>query len=363
MTHTPLAYRVLGSRLIGTLSFPHPVDRYLELVNPRWSTHETRATVTAVRRQTDDTVTLTLRPNAHWQGFSAGQFVAVTVEVDGVRRTRCFSPANGACERELELTVKAQADGVVTRYLRAAARPGMVVGLSAAQGEFRLADTPAEHTLLISGGSGITPVLSMLRTMLARGHSGRIDFLHYARRAGDLLYASELDALENAHANLRVLRVFTESDQPAAATGLFSEAQLTALVPDFSGAETYLCGPPGLMARVEKLWRRYGVEHRLRSERFTPPTTATTDDDATGELRFARSERLADNDGRSILEQAESAGLNPQHGCRMGICSTCSCRKAAGTVRNALTGELSSESDEDIRTCISVPVGTVTLDL
>lgn len=361
--HTPLAYRLLGSRLVGALSFPHDVDRFLEVVNPRWSVREARATITAVRHQTADTVTLSLRPNAHWQGFVPGQFVALTVEVDGVRRTRCFSPANAADQRHIELTIKAQADGLVTRYLCEHARAGTVVGLGSAQGEFRLSGSPAAHTLLISGGSGITPVMAMLRTLIARGHDGRIDFLHYARRADELLYAEELARIERRHGNVRVLRVYTGSDQSGAASGRFTESQLASLVPDFAGADSYLCGPPGLMASVEAVWRAHGAVSRLSSERFVPATTSTADERAGGELRFARSERLADNDGRSILEQAEAAGLNPAHGCRMGICSTCVCRKTAGTVRNTLTGALSGEADEDIRICVSAPVGTVTVDL
>ena len=80
-------------------------------------------------------------------------------------------------------------------------------------------------------------------------------------------------------------------------------------------------------------------------------------------MSFARAGELVPNSGRSLLEQAEQAGLSPQFGCRMGICHTCTCRKTAGSVRNLVTGEVSSADDEDIQICVSVPVGDVELDL
>jgi ferredoxin len=80
-------------------------------------------------------------------------------------------------------------------------------------------------------------------------------------------------------------------------------------------------------------------------------------------VSFARARELVPNSGRSLLEQAEQAGLSPQFGCRMGICHTCTCRKTAGSVRNLVSGEVSSAQEEDIQICVSVPVGDVELDL
>ncbi len=88
-----LGRRLLGSGLLEALAAPHGVDRYLELIRPAWSLREARAVVSEVRRQTADSVTLTLRPNENWTGFRTGQFVRLTVEIDGVRQTRCYSPA------------------------------------------------------------------------------------------------------------------------------------------------------------------------------------------------------------------------------------------------------------------------------
>src|SRR6201995_418292 len=150
-------------RLLEALATPHGVDRYLELVSPMLTVRELRAEVTEVRRPTADTVTLTLRPTRQWRGFRAGQFVQLTIDIDGVRRTRCYSPSCSQyrADGRIELTVKAHPDGLVSNHLVATARPGLVVGLSQADGTFCLPDERPDRIVLISGGSGITPVLAM----------------------------------------------------------------------------------------------------------------------------------------------------------------------------------------------------------
>ena len=101
----------------------------------------------------------------------------------------------------------------------------------------------------------------------------------------------------------------------------------------------------------------------MLAESFTPPTLTVSGEAATGTLRFLRSDAEAPIAAGTLLEQAEAAGLTPEFGCRMGICHTCTCRKAAGTVRNLLTGELSDEEDEDIQLCISLPESDVALEI
>ncbi len=135
-----LGRRVLRSSLLEALAYPHGVDRYVELVRPLLLARDVRAEVTAVRYQTAKSVTLTLRPNENWRGFRAGQFVGVSVEVDGVCLTRPYSPAGSeqSSDGALELTVSTHPEGRVSRHLREHARPGMIVGLTQAQGDFVL---------------------------------------------------------------------------------------------------------------------------------------------------------------------------------------------------------------------------------
>jgi len=134
-------------------------------------------------------------------------------------------------------------------------------------------------------------------------------------------------------------------------------------VPDYTEATAFLCGPPAMMKAVEQVWAEDGQTERLHLERFTAAPLVIDSAHAEGEVRFVRSERLAVNNGATLLDQAEAAGLRPEHGCRMGICKACTCRKASGVVRDVRTGELSAAGEQEIQICVSVPVGTVTLDI
>ncbi|HKJ35709.1 MAG TPA: ferredoxin reductase [Solirubrobacterales bacterium] len=370
---TKAAGRLLRSRLLEALTFPHGTERYVELVEPLAARDEVRAEVTEVRRQTPKSVTLTLAPNENWRGGRAGQFVGLTVEIDGRRETRPYSLAGSQHSPGgvLELTVSTHPEGLVSRWLRDHARPGLIVGLEPAAGEFTLPATRAERpesVLLISGGSGITPPMSILRTLLDEGFGGDIGFLNYARSPELALYGPELEALAAAHPNLRVARGYTEAsdvDAPGAGSGIsgrFRREHLAAVTPDHAAAATYVCGPPALIDAVRSSWAADRLPEP-KVESFAPPQIDLDPAAAEGTVSFAASGTEAANSGLPILEQAEDAGLSPAHGCRMGICNTCSCRKASGTVRNVLSGETSSGEGEQIRICVSVPVGDVELEL
>jgi stearoyl-CoA 9-desaturase NADPH oxidoreductase len=354
---------LLRSSLLEALAYPHGVDRYLELVRPLLVKHQVRAQITAVRHQTPKSVTLTLRPNENWRGLRAGQFVGLSVEIDGVRETRPYSPAGSqhAAGGTLELTVSTHPEGKVSRYLREHARPGMIVGLTQAQGEFTLPQSRPEQILLISGGSGITPVMAMLRTLCEEGFAGEIGFLNYARSRELALYSAELDQLAESHKGLTVARGFTRGNELPLG-GRFCREHLQAVRADHATAASFVCGPPTLIDAVRAVWAQDDLAEPL-VESFTPPAVSFDLDGAEGLVSFTASARVLANSGLPLLEQAEDAGLAPEHGCRMGICNTCSCRKSAGVVRNVITGELSSARDEQVRICVSVPVGDVALDL
>jgi ferredoxin-NADP reductase len=348
---------------LDLLAGPPGVDGFLEQVRPTWSRNDPRAEVTAVRHETPDSVTLTLRANRAWEGFRAGQYLQVAVEIDGVRRTRCYSPASVAGSgRELEITVKAHPEGLVSNFLIASARPGLVLSLEQAQGDFHLPDERPARVLLISAGSGITPVMSMLRTLCAERNGGQVTFLHFAPDPERAIYRAELETIAATHPDVRLVRSYTRAPGAGEADGHFSDDVL-ALCGDHSLAETFACGPPALLDAVRERWAADGLEARLHVESFVPPTLLPPSGAAGGSIHFAGSDLRLENSGASLLDQAEGAGLTPATGCRMGICHTCTCRKAAGTVRNLSTGAVSSTPDEDIQICVSAPIGDVVVDL
>lgn len=348
----------IAGPLVEVLTHPHGPDRYLEMINPAWSTREVRAEITDVRRGAPGTVTVLARPNRAWRGFRAGQHVQLTADMNGIKRSRCYSVVSSEHDPSgrLEFTVHAETEGVVSNFLQHL-RPGAIVGLSQAQGPFTLPDERPAQVLLISGGSGITPVLSMLRTLCDEGRAGSVTFLHYARTRDAVAYADELDAL--AASGVRVLRSYTRGDGGELA-GRFAPAHLDGIPAD---TPTWVCGPASLVESVREHW---GRPAELRTEHFTAPTPVASVSSIappTGEVVFAASDRRAENTGASLLEQAEAAGLRPAHGCRMGICFSCTSRKKSGTVRNLNTGALSNAPDADIQICVSAPLGDVTLDV
>ncbi|HEY2201028.1 MAG TPA: ferredoxin reductase [Solirubrobacteraceae bacterium] len=348
--------RFLRSGLVDLMVGPHGVDRYLELIRPEITVRDARARVVGVRHQTERSVTLTLRPNAAWSGFTAGQFIRVGVEIDGVRRTRTYSPAcsehspNGL----LELTVTTHPNGLVSQYLRRRTRAGTILHLSEAQGGFVLPQPRPRRLALIGGGSGITPVLSMLRTLIDENHDGEIAFVHYARTAADWLHAAEVRELAARHRNLSVEYVATRQGGAH-----LSARSIQRLIGSLGDVQAAVCGPPSLIAAVRGIWP---ASEPVLSESFTPPTLQTAAA-TSGTLSFVRSGRSVPIGSGTLLEQAEAAGLTPEFGCRMGICHTCTCRKAAGAVRNVRTGEVLDEEDEDIQLCVSVPAGDVALEI
>lgn len=362
--------RTSGSRKFSLLSLfeamatPHALDRYLELVDPMTTVRDLRGEVTEIHRSTQDSLTLTIRPTRQWKGFKAGQFVQVGVVINGVRHTRCYSPACSQYRKDgrIELTIKAHPEGLVSQYLHKNAHIGLVVSLSQADGTFELPEPRPAKTLLISGGSGITPVLSMLRSLLDEGYSSDLTFLHYAFTENDVAYKQDLEKIAAEHENVNIVFAYTEQKTGGDLYGFFGQEHLDAVAPWFADADTFLCGPPGLMKGVTSFFDDAGLGERLHLEEFTP-SFATVSDDVTGTTTFSGSAVSSENDGETLLEQAEAAGLSPANGCRMGICFTCTSVKKSGCTKNIKTGETDTESDKKIQLCVSVAVGDVDIDI
>lgn len=350
-------------RLFDAIAGPHGLDRYLEQINPTLVIGECRAEVTEARHDSEDSVTLTLRTNRAWKGLRAGQFVQVSVEIDGVRNNRCYSPASPEGRgRELEITVKRHPEGLVSNFLADHAQPGMVLGLSEADGDFHLPDTRPDSTLLIGGGSGITPLMAIIRTLCAEEHPGKIALLQYAPDPDRAIYREELERLAAENPNFKLKRSYTRAPGVGELDGHFSPTHLPQNDPCFTAAETFACGPPALLDAVRGTWAD-GLEQRLHVESFVPPGLFPIGEPGTGSIRFAGSNLEVENSGASILEQAEQAGVPAQSGCRMGICHTCTCRKLSGTVKNLLTDEVSAAPDEEIQLCVSAPLSDLVIDL
>jgi stearoyl-CoA 9-desaturase NADPH oxidoreductase len=363
----PLSKRVLRQalRVFSVAATPYGVDRYVELVRPSWSSTEVRAKVVEVERTTPRSVTLTLRPNGNWTGFRAGQYTQLSVEIDGMRHTRCYSMTGDATSRNglIELSVTAHPEGRVSQHLQQTARRGQTVALTTALGTFTLPAAEPEHLLLISGGSGITPVMSMVRTRCALGWEKPVTFLHYALTEADMLYREELEQIARTAPNVRLVRSFTDRPGTGDLDGFLTLAHLESAAPRWGEAEAFVCGPAPLMDSARALFAQEARGAHLHTEAFTLTQFAAEAGSVSGTVRFGASDIAVPSNGTTLLAQAEAAGLSPLTGCRMGICHTCTRGLSAGVVRDAVTGELTDGPDVNIRICVSVPVGDVEVDL
>jgi ferredoxin-NADP reductase len=333
------------------------VDDLLARIDPTWSVGSIKARVVAIVDETPDTRTFLLRPNRIWPGAVAGQHVLVEVEIGGVRHQRTYSlsgaPGPG---RRATITVKRQAGGLVSNWLHDRLAVGDVLRLGAPAGAFVLPQPVPERLLLLAAGSGITPLMSMLRDLYRRGHAGSVVLVYACRSRADAIFGDELAALAACWPSF-ALHVHHSSD-----AGRLDVGTVARLVADYAARHTLLCGPAGFMATFRAHWRARGIE-RLHYETFGTPAPAASPGQPV-EVRCLRSERVFEAPGAgALLVEAEGAGLRPRYGCRIGICHTCQCVKQSGTVENLLTGRVSSEPGERIQLCISRARSNLVLEL
>jgi ferredoxin-NADP reductase len=219
--------------------------------------------------------------------------------------------------------------------------------------------------LFVTGGSGITPVMSMLRTFALRDAMPDTTHIHYAPHAYDVIFGNELTQIAAAHPRYHLQRVYTRAlGEDASRQHHFSAEQLHALCPDWRSREVWACGPQALLDAVEAHWQAAGLANRIHVERFHAPLVALPSDAGGGTVRFSFSQREIVADGQTpLLRAAEDAGLNPPHGCRMGICHSCDTRLIAGCVRDLRTGAVAEAAGQTVQLCVCAAAGDVALEL
>ena len=342
--------------LASRITTPLLPDDYLHLINPLWSARELRGKVVEVRPETETAATLVIKPGWGWTGrYQAGQYVGIGVQVGGRWHWRSYSltsvPEHG--DGTISITVKAMPEGFLSQHLISGLEPGTVVRLAAPQGDFVLPDPPPEKVLFLTAGSGLTPVMGMLRMLHRRDSMPDVVLVHSARNASDALFRQELQDLTDAHEGLTVHEQLTDE------MGLLSVERLVDVVPDWTERETWACGPPAMLDDAEKLWRTNHLTGRLHIERFSLQLDGAGGEGGT--VTFGAGGKTAEVDGATtLLEAGEAAGVQLPFGCRMGICQSCVVPLLAGSVRDLRNGTVHQEGDR-IQTCISAAAGDCVL--
>ncbi|MFD9058421.1 ferredoxin reductase [Streptomyces albidoflavus] len=344
---TSAALRSRAWKLLEMVTTPLLPSDYLDLVNPLRAGADLRGRIEAVRPETRDAATVVIRPGRGWRGHTAGQYVRIGVDVDGVRLWRAYSITSPTNRQDgcVTITVKAILDGKVSNHLVRRAKPGTLIQLDQATGDFVLPQAKPAKVLLLTAGSGITPVMGMLRDTAFDDAV----MIHCAPQPQDVIFRSELHGLAAA-GQLRLIEVHTATD------GVLDIARLDELVPDWAERETWACGPTGLLDAADEHWSRHGVQERLHTERFRPGTVVAGDG---GEVTFSATGKTVDADGATpLLDIGEEAGVLMPSGCRMGICFGCVTPLRAGSVRDLRTGEITAaEPGVLIQTCVSAAAG------
>jgi ferredoxin-NADP reductase len=351
MFRSAVAAPTLPRRLLsaaGALTTPLLPEDFLTLFDPLWSTSTLRGRVVARRRETGRAVSVTIEPGRGWAGHRAGQYVGVGIDVDGVRYRRSYSLTSPEDADHLTITVQEVPDGVVSTRLVRDLPIGTIVELEQATGDFTLPAEASGPLLFVTAGSGITPVMGMLRSLDRAGVMPDVVLVHSARSPEDTIFGAELAALAARHPSLRVVL------RHSGVTGRLDPGTVDAAVPDRAARTVYACGPAGLLDAVEEAW------DGVRAERFTPPARAAEGTGGTVDLGGADVEV---EPGQSLLEAGEAAGRLMPSGCRMGICFGCVLPLREGRVRDLRTGEAHGEPGDLVQTCINSACGPARIDL
>jgi ferredoxin-NADP reductase len=345
------------TRVVELVTTPLVPSDYLDVLSPLASGADLRGRIVGVHPETRDAVTLAIRPGRGWRGHTPGQYIRLGVDVDGVRQWRAYSVTSPAHRPDgcLTITVKAIPDGIVSNHLVREARVGTIVQLDQAAGDFVLPAQRASKSLFVTAGSGITPVMGMLRSTDL--DLDDVVVVHSAPTAADVIFADELRSFAS-RGLIRLVVRHTDSE------GMLDPAELAGMIPDLAERETWACGPVGLLEAMEQQWAEHGLAEMLHTERFRPTVRVTGEG---GTVTFTKSQTTVDAEGSTpILDVGERAGVLMPFGCRMGICFGCVAPLREGAVRDLRNGEITTAAPGDgvlVQTCVSAAAGTCDIDL
>ncbi len=346
-----------GLRRFGkALTTPLAPDDYLALINPLWSQRELRGRIEKVVPITDRAATLVIRPGWGWSfNHAPGQYIGIGVEIDGKFHWRSYSLSSVPLVegKTVSITVKAMPEGFLSDHLVNGLEPGTIVRLASPQGDFVIPDPPPAKMLMLGGGSGITPIMSILRTMDRRGSIPDVVLAYSATSEDDMMFVHELRVLALRYESFTFYERFTD------AQGMLTANQLDSVCPDWREREAWACGPGPMLDAFSTHFEAEGRLDHLHVERFTLNLASGGEG---GTVTFGVGGPTVEVDGATtLLEAGEKAGINMLFGCRMGICHTCDVPLASGSIRDLRSGNEHSEPNEYIQTCISVAAGDCTL--
>ena len=305
--------------------------------------------------------------------YKPGQFMTLELEVDGVAIQRCYTIASSPARPYiLSITVKRQPGGLVSPWLHDMLRPGMRVRALGPMGDFTCEAHSTERTLFLSGGSGITPLMSMARWQDDMASTADVVFIHSARSPADIIFRRELDLLAQHRPGFRTSFI-CEGDLPADAwsglRGRLTRPLLEALVPDLMTRTVFTCGPASYIQGVRDMLRGLGFDMaHYRQESFdfaSDAEIAPTVAEVGFRIAFAKSGRqIQCGPETTILAAAQAAGLRLPSSCTKGMCGTCKSKLLSGAVDMRHGGGIRQREIDhgSILLCCSRPLADLVID-
>jgi glycine betaine catabolism B len=369
----PLAFAAVLTPILGFRGIKHYIDLRRSAAKARSTLSDPKANarkfwngslvVANIHNETHDVKTFRfVVPDGGEIPFvhQPGQYMNLTLKIEGVTVKRSYTIASSPTQRGyVELTIKRNPSGLASRYMHDLVKPLDKIQIGAPAGKFYFNDLKAKSILLIAGGVGITPLMSILRYLTDHAWQGQIYFVNAVRSENDMIFNDELHSLVRRFSNVNVLNFYSQS-LPASPnekvsnrwrdkTGYITAEDLNAFVPDLRSTQVFLCGPDPMMHTVRSTLVSIGVDNNnISTEEFVSPKVqdqaplnATDTSSASGiavgqtaTVTFARSGAMIEIDSSTtILEAAEQAGVPLPWECRSGICGQCKVRCTTGGVK------------------------------
>lgn len=345
-----------------------------------------------VRQETHDVKTFVLRsPQPRSFRYLPGQFITLELEIDGQRLNRCYTLSSTPTRPDLvSITVKRVRGGPVSNWLHDTLQSGDRLSVNGPSGVFSCFTQPHGAYLFLSGGSGITPLMSMARALHDLASGADVVFVHAARTPADVIFAEELQLLAKNMPRFRLALVCEQrggASGYAGYSGRLDAGLLAHMAPDLLQRHVYCCGPAPFMAGVREMLKQMDCDMRhYREESFafdspasapatTPapvaggsaPAACTPMPAASGlhTITLRKLEQRFDCGGdERLLAAAQRAGVRMPFSCSNGVCGTCKTLKLAGEVTMKHQGGIRQrEIDQGwILPCCSTPQSDVVLD-
>ena len=344
-------------------------DDTLVCVSSRDETHDVKSFLFRTRKP-------------HLFRYQPGQFITLELEIDGETVNRCYTMSSAPTRPDtLSITVKRQPGGPVSNWLHDSLKPGTELKVLGPAGDFTCALYPASKYLFLSGGSGVTPLMSMARTYFDLGDDKDIVFAHSARSPRDIIFRRELAAMEAGMAHFRTAFVCekpTDDDPWDSHTGYLTLPMLRLIARDFMHRDVFCCGPEAYMSAVRRLLKDAGFDmKRYHEESFSFGQHLASDGEAqvaaipaatvegSFKIQFTKSgQTITCGPDQFILDAAKAAGMRLPFSCAKGMCGTCKSKKISGDVVMTHQGGIRQrEIDQGLfLPCCSKPLSDVVLE-